>query len=118
MGGDHLPIEIFLDRPLQYNISITSPRYQFAEADSNTFQNKMAEIFNLNLLDSFTPKASDMNEYQKHLVDSLKEAADTSIPKVDCRKETDKGKINKDTLKLIKEKCKLRRQYANQVIYQ
>ena len=49
-----------------------------------------------------------MDEYQKHLVDSMKEAPDTSIPKVDCREKVDKVKINKDTLKLIKEKRKLR----------
>ena len=63
----------------------------------------MAEILNANLFDSFTPKASDMDEYQKHLTDSMKEAADTSIPKVDCREKADKVKINKDTLKMIKE---------------
>ena len=81
LGGDHLlPIEIFLDRQLQRSIPITSSRYQFAEADVNTFQNKMAEIFNSNLFYSFTPKASDLDEYQKHFVDSMKEAADTSIP--------------------------------------
>ena len=68
----------------------------------------MAEIFNSNLFDSFTPKASDMDEYQKHLVDSMKEVADTSIPKVDCCEKADKVKIYKDTFKLIKEKCKLR----------
>ena len=55
-----------------------------------------------------------MDEYQKHFADSIKEAADTSIPKVDCREKADKVKINKDTLKLIKEKRKLRRQYAKQ----
>ena len=64
----------------------------------------MAEIFNLNFFYLFTPKASNMDEYQKHLVDSMKEAADTPFSKV----------INKDTLKLIKEKRKLRRQYAKQ----
>ena len=26
LGGDHLPIDIFLDRPLRWDISITSPR--------------------------------------------------------------------------------------------
>ena len=31
LGGDHLPIEIFLDRPIQRNIPITTPRYQFAK---------------------------------------------------------------------------------------
>ena len=41
---------------------------------------------------------------QKHLVDSMKEGADTSVPKADCRKKADKVKMNKDTLKLIKEK--------------
>ena len=45
LGDDHLPTEIFQERPLQRNIPITSPRYQFAKADINTFQNKMAEIF-------------------------------------------------------------------------
>ena len=64
----------------------------------------MEEIFNSNLSDSFTPKASSMDEYQKHLVDSMKEATDTSIPNVDCREKADKIKINKDILKLIKEK--------------
>ena len=57
----------------------------------------MAEIFKSNCFDSFTPKASDMDEYQKHLVDSMKEAANTAIPKVDCREEADKVKINKET---------------------
>ena len=112
LGGDHLPIEIFLDGPLQWNMPITSSSYQFAEADINTLQNKMAEIFNSNVFDSFTQKASDMDKYQKHLVDSIKEAADNSVPKVDCREKGDKVNINKDTLKLIKEKCE--RQYAKQ----
>ena len=55
LGGDHLPIEIFLERPPQQNISITSSRYQFVEADIDTFQNTMAEIFNSNhaLLEPF-----------------------------------------------------------------
>ena len=102
LDGDHLLIEIFLDRPIQQNIPITTSRYQFAKADINTFQNKMAEIFNSNFFGSFTPKPSDVDEYQKHLFDSIKEAADTSVPKVDCREKADKVKINKDTLKLIR----------------
>ena len=53
LGGDHPPKEIFLDMPLQRNIPITSPRYQFAKADINTFQNKMVEIFNSNLFHLF-----------------------------------------------------------------
>ena len=55
-----------------------------------------------------------MDEYQKHLVDWVKETADTSIPNVDCREKADKVKINKDTLKLIKGKCKLKRQNVKQ----
>ena len=47
----------------------------------------MADNFNSNFFDSFTSKASDMDEYQKHLVNSMK--------------EIDKVKINQDTLKLI-----------------
>ena len=89
LGGYHLPIEIFQDRPLQRNIPITSARSQFAKADINTFQNKMEEIFYSNLFDSFTPKASDMGYYQKHLVDFMKEAIDNSIPKVDCPEKAD-----------------------------
>ena len=38
-----------------------------------------------------------MDEYQQHLADSMKEAADTSIPKVDCREKADK--VKKNTLK-------------------
>ena len=34
---------------------------------------------------------------KKHLVYSMKEAADTSIPKVDYREKADKVKIEKDT---------------------
>ena len=48
-----------------------------------------------------------MEEYQKYLVDSMKEATDAIIPKVDCYDNIDKVKINTDTLKLIKEKCQL-----------
>ena len=36
------------------------------------------------------------------------------IPKVDCHEKIVKIKINKDTLKLINEKRKLRRQYTKQ----
>ena len=63
----------------------------------------MAEIFSSNLFSSFTPKASDMDEYHKHLVDSLNEEADATIPKVGCLEKIDKLKIDKDALKLIKE---------------
>ena len=61
-------------------------------------------------------KTSDMDVYQKHLLDSMKEASDTSIPKVTCREKADKVKINKikNTSKLITEKRKLRRQHAKQ----
>ena len=52
----------------------------------------MAEIFNPKCFDSFTRKASDMDEYQKHLADSMEEAADNSIPKVDCREKANKVK--------------------------
>ena len=55
----------------------------------------MVEIFNSNLFDSFTPEASDMDENQTHLLDSMKEAADTSIPKEDCHEKADKVKINR-----------------------
>ena len=47
----------------------------------------MAEIFNSNFFYSFTPKASDLDEHQEHLVDSMKEATNTSIPKVDFREK-------------------------------
>ena len=100
LEGDHFSIGIFLDRPLQRNIATTSSRYQFVKADVNMFQNKMGIIFNSRLFYSFTPKASDMAEYQKYLVDSLKEATDTSIPKVDCHEKLDMVTIN---IKLIKE---------------
>ena len=56
LSGDHLPIEIFLDRPLQRSIPITLPRFQFAKSDINTLQNKMAEIFNSNLFGSLLQK--------------------------------------------------------------
>ena len=66
LGGDHLPKEIFLDRPLQRILPIILSRYQFAKADINTFETKMADIFNSTLSDSFTPKSSDMDKYQQH----------------------------------------------------
>ena len=65
----------------------------------------MEEIFSLNLFNLFTPKASDMEKYHKHLVDSLNEEADATIPKAGCREKIDKLKIDKDALKLIKENC-------------
>ena len=78
--------------------------YQFVEADIDTCQNPMAEILNSNRFDSSAPKASDMHEYQKHLVDSMKEGANAAIPKADCRDKIDRVKINKSTLKLMKRK--------------
>ena len=59
-----------------------------------------------------------MDEYQKQLVDSMKEAANKSIPKEDCSEKANKVKINKGTLKLMKEKRKLRLQYAMQNCHQ
>ena len=91
----HFPHEIFL--------IWTSFCPTFSDETLNGVANSscMAEIFNSNLFYSFTPKASDMDEYHKHWVDSMKEAADTSIPKVDCLEKADEVKITKDTLKLI-----------------
>ena len=45
LGGDHLPIEVFLDRPLQQNIPITSPRYQFAKTDIQHIPKQNGGIF-------------------------------------------------------------------------
>ena len=57
-----------------------------------------------------------MEKYQLHLVDSMKKATDTAITRTDYRSKIDRAKIDNDTLELIKEKWKLRRQYANQLM--
>ena len=77
---NHWAVEIFIDMPLQQNIPITSSRYQFVDTDIDTFQNTMAEVFNSNL----------------HLPQKLLTWMNI--------KNIDRVKINKDTLKLIKEK--------------
>ena len=64
-----------------------------------------------------------MDKYQKHLVDSINEAAKAAISKVDCWEKIDMVKIIKNTLKPIKENvnsedCMPSKTAINQVIHQ
>ena len=110
LGSDHLPIEISIDTPPHTNSSTNPIKYKFDRTDREVFESTLEEAlrsadFSGHL---FT---SDLDKYADFIVTAISTAVDRAIPKSkSVRPES--NPISNETLALIKEKRRLRRQYS------
>ena len=105
-GSDHLPIEIPIDTTPLRNTFTNYTKYKFDQTDREVFEEALgSEDFSGHL------STSDLDRYADFIITALHTAVDKAIPKSkNVRPES--NPISTETLALIKEKRKLRRQYS------
>ena len=110
LGSDQLPIEISIDTTPLRNTSTNHTKYKFDQTDREVFESVLEEAL---CSEDFSGhlSTSDLDRYADLIMTALHTAVDKAIPKSkNVRHES--NPISNETLALIKEKCKLRRQYS------
>ena len=122
LGSDYLPIEISVDTPppppppppshthTHKNSSTNHIKYKFDRTDREVFESTLKEA--LGSADfSGHLSTSDLDKYADFIVTAISTAVDKAIPKPkSVRPES--NPISNETLALIKEKRRLRRQHS------
>ena len=110
MGCDHLPIEISVDTPPHRNTFTNHIKYKFDQTDREVFESTLHEP--LGPADfSGHLSTSDIDKYAEFIITAIHTADDKAIPtSKSVRPES--NPISDETLALIKEKRRLRRQYS------
>ena len=111
LGSDHLPIEISIDTTPHRNTSTNPTKYKFDQTDREVFESTRALDEALGSADfSGLLSTSDLDKYAVFIVTAISTAVDKAIPKSkSVRPES--NPISDETLGLIKEERRLRRQY-------
>ena len=110
MGSDHLPIEISIDTPPHRNSSTNYTKYKFDQTDREVFESTLEAALGS---DDFSGlrSTSDLDKYADFIVSAISTAVDRVIPKSKSVL-SESNPISNETLALIKEKRRLRRQYS------
>ena len=110
LGVDHLPIEISIDTPPHRNTFTNHTKYKFDQTDREVFESTLEEA--LGSADfSGHLSTSDLDKYADFIITAISTAADKAIPtSKSVRPES--NPISNETLALIKEKRRLKRQYS------
>ena len=108
-GSDHLPMEISVDAAPHRNSSIHT-KYKFDQIDREVFQSTLEAALGFEDLSGLV-STSDLDKYADFIVSAISTAVDRAIPK--CKSvRSQSNPISNETLALIKEKRRLRRQYS------
>ena len=110
LGSDHLPIEISIDAPLHRNSSTNHTKYKFDQTDREVFESTLEAALGSEDFSGLT-STSDLGKYDDFIVSAISTAVDRAIPKAKSVR-SESNPISNETLALIKEKRRLRRQYS------
>ena len=109
LGSDHLPIEIAIDTPPHRNTHINPVRYKFNQTDREVFESTLEAA----LSSGDVPELKSTQDIDKYadFITTISTTVDKAIPKSKSGRPESQP-ISDETLALIKEKRKLRRQYS------
>ena len=110
LGSDHLPIKIAIDAQPHRNICTNPIGYKFNQTDREVFESTLEAA----LSSGDVPKlksTEDIDKYPDFIITAISNAVDKAIP-TSKSGHTESQPISEETLALIKEKCRLRRQYS------
>ena len=110
LGSDHLPIEIAIDAQPHRNIHINPVRYKFNQTDREVFESTLEAA----LSSGDVPELKSTQDIDKHadfITTAISTVVDKAIPTSESGRPESQP-ISEETLALIKEKRKLRRQYS------
>ena len=110
LGSDHLPIEIAIDTPPHRNTHINPVRYKFNQTDREVFESTLETALNSGDVPELK-STQDIDKYSDFITTAISTAVDKAIPKSKSGRPESQT-ISDETLALIKEKRKLRRQYS------
>ena len=110
LGSDHLPIEVSIDAPPHRNSSINHTKYKFDQTDREVFKSTLEAAQGSSDLSALT-STSDLDKYADFIVSAISTAMDKAIPKSESVR-SESNPISDETIALIKEKRRLRRQYS------
>ena len=108
LGSDHLPIEVSIDAPPHRNSFTNHTRYKFDQTDRKVFESTLEAALGSEDFSGLTT-TSDLDKYADFIVTAISTAVDKSIPKSKSER-SESNPISDETLALIKEKRRLRRQ--------
>ena len=110
LGSDHLPIKISIDTTPHRNTSTNPTKCKFDQTDREVVESTLDEALGSTDFSGLMP-TSDLDKYADFIVTAISTAVDKAIPKSkSVRPES--NPISDETLALIKEKRRLRRQYS------
>ena len=110
LGSDHLPIEIAIDTQPHRNIHINPVRYKFNQADREVFESTLEAALSSGDVPELK-SSQDIDKYADFITVAISTAVDKAIPKSKSERPESQPILD-ETLALIKEKRKLRRQYS------
>ena len=110
LGSDHLPIEISVDAPPHRNSHTNHTKYKFDQTDREVLESTLEAALGSEDFSGLA-SASDLDKHADFIVFTVSTAVDRVIPK-SRRVRTESNPISDETLALIKEKRRLRRQYS------
>ena len=110
LGGDHLPIEISIDAPPHRNSFANHIKYKFDQTDREVFESTLEAALDSEDFSGLT-STSDLDKYADFIVSAISTAVDKAISKSKSVRSESKP-ISNETLALIKEERRLRRQYS------
>ena len=110
MGSYHLPIEVSVDAPPHRNSSINHTKYKFDQTHREVFESTLEAALDSEDFTGLT-STSDLDKYTDFIVTAISIAVDKAIPKSKSMR-SEINPISDETIALIKEKHRLRRQYS------
>ena len=110
LGSDHLPIEISIDDQPHRNIHTNPIRYKFDQTDSEVFKPTLEEVLSSGDVPELK-SAQDIDKYADMIVTAISTAVDKALP-TSKSGLSESQPVSEESLVLIKEKLRLRRQYS------
>ena len=110
LGSDHLPIEISTDAQPHRNTQTNPFRYKFDETDREVFESTLKAALSSGDIPELK-STQDIDKYADFIVTAISTAVDQAIPKFKSGCPASQP-VSDQTLALIKEKRRLRRQYS------
>ena len=110
LGSDHLPFKISIDAPPHKNLDTNHTTYKFDRTDREVFESTLEVALGPEYFCGLA-STSDLNKYADFIVSAISTAVDKAIPKSKSVR-IESNPISEETLALVKEKRRLRRQYS------
>ena len=110
LGSDHLPIEIPIDAQPHRNTHTNPIRYKFDQTDREVFESTLEAALSSGDVAELM-STQDIDKYADFIVTAISTAVDKAIPTSKSGRPESQH-VSDETLPLIKEKRRLRRQYS------